>query len=176
MQAAQHLEDAEALKFAKELRLSLFHSFHSVKFDWSDLDGMRSVRRRYNSSYPASSPPLPHLHHVAYPPQVQAIRVGPTPLTHAHARRLRIPHQRAPRLVRKGRYHPRSCVRLLSWPPHRYYGFIPAMLTLYDSWRARAPPVPARSPCHRRRPQRLGISPPAPASSPSPAHVRLSLA
>jgi hypothetical protein len=32
----------------QEQRLSLFHSFRSVKFEWSDLDGMRSVRRRYN--------------------------------------------------------------------------------------------------------------------------------
>ncbi|KAJ6464251.1 hypothetical protein C8R47DRAFT_70473 [Mycena vitilis] len=52
----QRLEDAEALKFTEEQRLSLFLSFRSVKFEWSDLDGMRSVRRRYNSSC-ASPPP-----------------------------------------------------------------------------------------------------------------------
>ncbi|KAJ7824301.1 hypothetical protein B0H14DRAFT_3469430 [Mycena olivaceomarginata] len=72
----QRLEDAEALKFRRasicsmplhEQRPSLFLSFRSVKFEWSDLDGMRSVRRRYNSSCPASPPPSqatrsPYLH------------------------------------------------------------------------------------------------------------------
>ncbi|KAF8182759.1 hypothetical protein K438DRAFT_1975400 [Mycena galopus ATCC 62051] len=53
----QRIEDAEALKFTDEQRLSLFLSFRSVKFEWSDLDGMRSVRRRYNSSCPSSPPP-----------------------------------------------------------------------------------------------------------------------
>ncbi|KAF7350757.1 hypothetical protein MSAN_01636800 [Mycena sanguinolenta] len=53
----QRIEDAEALKFTDEQKLSLFLSFRSVKFEWSDLDGMRYVRRRYNSSCPASPPP-----------------------------------------------------------------------------------------------------------------------
>ncbi|KAJ7496464.1 hypothetical protein FB451DRAFT_1207869 [Mycena latifolia] len=52
----QRIEDAEALKMTEEQRLTLFHSFRSVKFEWSDLDGMRSVRPRYNS------PPPPRLH------------------------------------------------------------------------------------------------------------------
>ncbi|KAJ6535831.1 hypothetical protein DFH09DRAFT_1091607 [Mycena vulgaris] len=34
----QHIEDAETLKMTEEQRLSLFHSFRSVKFEWSDLD------------------------------------------------------------------------------------------------------------------------------------------
>ncbi|KAJ7018211.1 hypothetical protein C8F04DRAFT_1152272 [Mycena alexandri] len=32
----------------EEQRLLLLNSFRSVKFEWSDLDGMRSVRRQYN--------------------------------------------------------------------------------------------------------------------------------
>ncbi|KAJ7165451.1 hypothetical protein C8R43DRAFT_1232546 [Mycena crocata] len=45
----ERIEDAEALKLTEEQRLSLFHSFRSVKFEWTDLDGFRNVRRRYNS-------------------------------------------------------------------------------------------------------------------------------
>ncbi|KAJ7730710.1 hypothetical protein B0H14DRAFT_3899264 [Mycena olivaceomarginata] len=60
------LEDADALKFTDEQRISLFLSFRSVKCEWSDLDGMRSMRWSYNSSRPASSPlPVgrsPYLH------------------------------------------------------------------------------------------------------------------
>ncbi|KAJ6477011.1 hypothetical protein C8R45DRAFT_1008560 [Mycena sanguinolenta] len=52
----QRIEDAEALKFTDEQKMSLFLSFRSVKFEWSDLDGMRYVRRRYNSSCPTSPP------------------------------------------------------------------------------------------------------------------------
>jgi hypothetical protein len=33
---------------SQEQRLSLSLSFRSIKFEWSDLGGMRSVRRRYN--------------------------------------------------------------------------------------------------------------------------------
>ncbi|KAJ7796452.1 hypothetical protein B0H14DRAFT_3551069 [Mycena olivaceomarginata] len=60
------LEDTEALKFTDEQRISLFLSFRSVKLEWSDLDGVRSVRWCCNSSRPAS-PPLstarsPYLH------------------------------------------------------------------------------------------------------------------
>ncbi|KAJ6592979.1 hypothetical protein B0H19DRAFT_1224695 [Mycena capillaripes] len=106
LESEQRLEDAKALKFTEAQRLSLFHSFRSVKFEWSDLDGMRSVRRRYNSSCPASPPPLPrspavqphicvprisisppHLHQV----QAQPVSVSPTStpaafavLTNAH--------------------------------------------------------------------------------------------
>ncbi|KAJ7099261.1 hypothetical protein B0H15DRAFT_927782 [Mycena belliarum] len=79
----QRIEDAEALKMTEEQRLSLFHSFRSVKFEWSDLDGMRSVRRRYNAPInarvdlrpaaavpaPASAPPPPQLQ---APPHPQA--------------------------------------------------------------------------------------------------------
>ncbi|KAJ7646093.1 hypothetical protein DFH06DRAFT_1333022 [Mycena polygramma] len=61
----QRLEDAEALKFTEEQRLSLFLSFRSVKFEWSDLDGMRSVRRRYNSS--CASPPPTTAHTLSTP-------------------------------------------------------------------------------------------------------------
>ncbi|KAF7312582.1 hypothetical protein MIND_00272300 [Mycena indigotica] len=52
----QRLEDLEALKMTEEQRLILFHSFRSVKFEWSDLDGMRYIRRRYNSPpvYPST--------------------------------------------------------------------------------------------------------------------------
>ncbi|KAJ7252347.1 hypothetical protein B0H12DRAFT_1323849 [Mycena haematopus] len=71
----QRIEDAEALKFTDEQRLSLFLSFRSVKFEWSDLDGMRSVRRRYNSSCPASPSPVRSLTHSllspARPPALQ---------------------------------------------------------------------------------------------------------
>ncbi|KAJ6535842.1 hypothetical protein DFH09DRAFT_1283959 [Mycena vulgaris] len=35
----QRIEDTEAHKMTEEQRLSLFHSFRSVKFKWSDLDG-----------------------------------------------------------------------------------------------------------------------------------------
>ncbi|KAJ7165454.1 hypothetical protein C8R43DRAFT_1232547 [Mycena crocata] len=49
MENEQRIEDAEALKLTEEQRTSLLHSFSSVKFEWSDLDGMRNVRRRYNS-------------------------------------------------------------------------------------------------------------------------------
>ncbi|KAJ7697921.1 hypothetical protein B0H14DRAFT_3174358 [Mycena olivaceomarginata] len=52
----QRLEDAEALKFTDEQRLSLFLSFRSVKFEWSDLDGMRSVR---GATIPLSPPRRP---------------------------------------------------------------------------------------------------------------------
>ncbi|KAJ7876391.1 hypothetical protein B0H14DRAFT_2714395 [Mycena olivaceomarginata] len=38
----QQMEDAEAFKLTEEQRLQLFNSFHSVKFEWSDLDGMAS--------------------------------------------------------------------------------------------------------------------------------------
>ncbi|KAJ6631277.1 hypothetical protein B0H10DRAFT_2206965 [Mycena sp. CBHHK59/15] len=59
----QRLEDLEALKMTEEQRLSLFHSFRSVKFEWSDLDGMRSVRRRYNvrfaNAFPLGPSPAP---------------------------------------------------------------------------------------------------------------------
>ncbi|KAJ6501304.1 hypothetical protein DFH09DRAFT_1102661 [Mycena vulgaris] len=44
-------------------RLSLFHSFRFVKFEWSDLDGMRSVRRHYNLH------PHAQLHLQAHPHQ-----------------------------------------------------------------------------------------------------------
>ncbi|KAJ7327466.1 hypothetical protein DFH08DRAFT_1084684 [Mycena albidolilacea] len=50
------LEDAQALKLTDEQRLSLFLSFWSVKLEWSDLNGMRSVRWCCNSSRPASPP------------------------------------------------------------------------------------------------------------------------
>ncbi|KAJ6535815.1 hypothetical protein DFH09DRAFT_100033 [Mycena vulgaris] len=63
----QRIEDAEALKMTEEQRLSLFHSFRSVKFEWSDLDGMRSVRRRYNSPPRLQLHPHAQLHH----PQTQ---------------------------------------------------------------------------------------------------------
>ncbi|KAJ7721088.1 hypothetical protein B0H14DRAFT_587594 [Mycena olivaceomarginata] len=47
----------------QEQRISLFLSFRSVKLEWSDFDGMRSVRWCCNSSRPASPPlsaaPLP---------------------------------------------------------------------------------------------------------------------
>ncbi|KAJ7656202.1 hypothetical protein B0H17DRAFT_1338000 [Mycena rosella] len=66
----QRLEDAEALKMTEEQRLSLFHSFRSVKFEWSDLDGMRSVRRRYNSPprLQIVHPPAPQPHSAPIPP------------------------------------------------------------------------------------------------------------
>ncbi|KAJ7147006.1 hypothetical protein C8R44DRAFT_20924 [Mycena epipterygia] len=70
----QRLEDAEALKMTEEQRLSLFHSFRSVKFEWSDLDGMRSVRRRYNSP--------PHRH--PSPPRPAHLNLN-LHLQHAHA-------------------------------------------------------------------------------------------
>ncbi|KAK7057858.1 hypothetical protein R3P38DRAFT_2843388 [Favolaschia claudopus] len=90
----QRIEDAEALKFTDEQKLSLFLSFRSVKFEWSDLDGMRptrSVRRRYNSSCPASPPAVsvaPQTHSLfparppalAHPPASPALAV----LTNAH--------------------------------------------------------------------------------------------
>jgi hypothetical protein len=44
-----HLLSCVLMHFAsQEQHLSLFFSFRSVKFEWSGLDGMRSVRRRYN--------------------------------------------------------------------------------------------------------------------------------
>ncbi|KAJ7730109.1 hypothetical protein DFH07DRAFT_1066084 [Mycena maculata] len=70
----QRLEDAEALKMTEEQRLSLFHSFRSVKFEWSDLDGMRSVRRRYNSPPPRTQchpNPTPYSHSLHTQPQHQ---------------------------------------------------------------------------------------------------------
>ncbi|KAJ6592963.1 hypothetical protein B0H19DRAFT_1279756 [Mycena capillaripes] len=91
------IEDAEALKFTEEQRLLLFHSFRSVKFEWSDLDGMRShTRPKHKRKHTPVSP------------------------THVHARRLRSPHQRPPRLVRKDdtiRGHAHSLVS-----PQKYYG------------------------------------------------------
>ncbi|KAJ7810097.1 hypothetical protein B0H14DRAFT_3480908 [Mycena olivaceomarginata] len=67
--AEPRMEDTVVLKFADHL--SLFFSFWSVKFEWSGLDGMRSVRRRYNSSCPASPDLHPHptqLHTGAWDP------------------------------------------------------------------------------------------------------------
>ncbi|KAJ6501288.1 hypothetical protein DFH09DRAFT_1336112 [Mycena vulgaris] len=49
----------------REQHLSLFYSFRSVKFERSDLDGMRSVRRRYNS------PLRLQLHHTPSTPAPQ---------------------------------------------------------------------------------------------------------
>ncbi|KAJ7810064.1 hypothetical protein B0H14DRAFT_3480875 [Mycena olivaceomarginata] len=44
----------------EERHLSLFFSFRSVEFEWSGLDGMRSVRRRYNLTHAfLRSPPAP---------------------------------------------------------------------------------------------------------------------
>ncbi|KAJ7496462.1 hypothetical protein FB451DRAFT_1549600 [Mycena latifolia] len=55
LENTQRIEDAEALETTEaEQRLALFHSFRSVKFEWSDLDGMRYVRRRYNSTDPTA--------------------------------------------------------------------------------------------------------------------------
>ncbi|KAJ7327479.1 hypothetical protein DFH08DRAFT_967907 [Mycena albidolilacea] len=51
------MEDTVVLKFADHL--SLF-SFRNIKFEWSGLNGMRSVHRRYNSSCPASPDFHPH--------------------------------------------------------------------------------------------------------------------
>ncbi|KAJ7018213.1 hypothetical protein C8F04DRAFT_1243365 [Mycena alexandri] len=92
----QRIEDAEALKMTEEQRLLLFHSFRSVKFEWSDLDGMRGVRRRYNSpttqSCPASPPQPPHAHAHAVSPKssLAQLRTAPpttTPTTpNAHPR------------------------------------------------------------------------------------------
>ncbi|KAJ6592993.1 hypothetical protein B0H19DRAFT_11726 [Mycena capillaripes] len=163
----QRLEDAEALKFTEEQRLSLFHSFRSVKFEWSDLDGMRSVRRRYNSSCPASPPPPPrspavqphicvphisisppHLHQV----QAQPVSVSPTStpaafavLTNAHLASFGKDD------TIRGHSH-----TLVAFPgsPQKYYGSTP---TPYDSTLARAPPGLARS----------LSSPSAPASAPA---------
>ncbi|KAJ7327430.1 hypothetical protein DFH08DRAFT_1084672 [Mycena albidolilacea] len=50
-----------------EQRLSLFLPFRSVKLEWGDFNGMRSVCRLHNSSCPASPPPSqaarpPYLH------------------------------------------------------------------------------------------------------------------
>ncbi|KAJ7938066.1 hypothetical protein B0H13DRAFT_38593 [Mycena leptocephala] len=36
----QQLEEAEAFELTEEQRVQLFNSFRSVKFEWSDLDGM----------------------------------------------------------------------------------------------------------------------------------------
>ncbi|KAJ6501296.1 hypothetical protein DFH09DRAFT_1102653 [Mycena vulgaris] len=71
----QRIEDAETLKMTEKQRLSLFHSFRSVKFEWSDLDGndtacalcaaatMKSRRAAQVKSLPALgftvSPPAP---------------------------------------------------------------------------------------------------------------------
>ncbi|KAJ7431927.1 hypothetical protein B0H11DRAFT_824659 [Mycena galericulata] len=77
----QRLEDAEALKMTEEQRLSLFHSFRTVKFEWSDLDGMHCVRRRYNPApLQCQSPPRSaHVHPVAAPHAVYAPGTQPRP-------------------------------------------------------------------------------------------------
>ncbi|KAJ6535835.1 hypothetical protein DFH09DRAFT_1402621 [Mycena vulgaris] len=67
----QRIEDAETLKMTEEQRLSLFHSFRAVNFEWSDLDGMRSVRRRYNS------PPRLQLHPYHQQPASTPVSVPP---------------------------------------------------------------------------------------------------
>ncbi|KAF8159059.1 hypothetical protein K438DRAFT_2020820 [Mycena galopus ATCC 62051] len=62
----QRIEDAKTLRFtgSQEHRLPPLILFRSVKFQWSDLDGMRSVRRRhnarvhFNSFVPGNSPSL----------------------------------------------------------------------------------------------------------------------
>ncbi|KAF8152797.1 hypothetical protein K438DRAFT_2026824 [Mycena galopus ATCC 62051] len=43
------IEDAEALKFIDEQRFSLLLSLRSVKIEWSNLDGMWTVRKYYNA-------------------------------------------------------------------------------------------------------------------------------
>ncbi|KAJ7067198.1 hypothetical protein C8F01DRAFT_1120616, partial [Mycena amicta] len=97
----QRLEDLEALKMTEEQRLILFHSFRSVKFEWSDLDGMRSVRRRYNSppvhppvqtrsptpTTPNSPRPPPLQLHLASPPPSEAFAV----LTNRHTSSCAVP-------------------------------------------------------------------------------------
>nr|GAT48629.1 predicted protein [Mycena chlorophos] len=86
MENEQRLEELEGLKMTEEQRLILFHSFRSVKFEWSDLDGMRYVRRRYNSPpvqppsrarSPATAPSSPRppplqLHPPSPPPRPQS--------------------------------------------------------------------------------------------------------
>ncbi|KAJ6535845.1 hypothetical protein DFH09DRAFT_1402630, partial [Mycena vulgaris] len=67
----------ETLKMTEEQRLSLFHSFRSVKFEWNDLDGMRSVRRRYN--FPPRLQLHPHPHPHPYPQQAAAPVLVPPP-------------------------------------------------------------------------------------------------
>ncbi|KAJ7288885.1 hypothetical protein C8J57DRAFT_1707174 [Mycena rebaudengoi] len=92
----QRLEDAEALKFTEEQRLSLFHSFRSVKFEWSDLDGMRPIRRRYNSNttiqgIPSAAPTSPHVNSnhnnnpYPRPPHLQLHEPADSPTNHAFA-------------------------------------------------------------------------------------------
>ncbi|KAJ7165460.1 hypothetical protein C8R43DRAFT_986413 [Mycena crocata] len=108
MENEQRIEDAEALKMTEEQRLSLFHSFRSVKFEWSDLDGMRSVRRRYNSPpvtevqcHPSSPPSHPshpqtqspraaaHVHSQTHTHSPSHTHNSPSPrsssILHAHA-------------------------------------------------------------------------------------------
>ncbi|KAF8159088.1 hypothetical protein K438DRAFT_1986014 [Mycena galopus ATCC 62051] len=45
----QRIEDAEALKFTDEQRFSLLLSLRSAKIEWSNLDGMWTVRKYYNA-------------------------------------------------------------------------------------------------------------------------------
>ncbi|KAJ7648004.1 hypothetical protein FB45DRAFT_212131 [Roridomyces roridus] len=84
MENEQRIEDAEALKFTEEQRLSLLYSFRHVKFEWSDLDGMRSMRRRYQSPPPRhghthchpTSPVRPSVPHSPHSPSTTANTTG----------------------------------------------------------------------------------------------------
>ncbi|KAJ6464255.1 hypothetical protein C8R47DRAFT_1237571 [Mycena vitilis] len=121
----QRLEDAEALKFTEEQRLSLFLSFRSVKFEWSDLDGMRSVRRRYNVLL------------VCLPPPRSPPTTAYAPPHHGHAHGQPHPYaRRAPALPRLST----PSLPTLSLPT-----FSHAPLTTPSSLTAPAPPPPSHA-------------------------------
>ncbi|KAJ6592948.1 hypothetical protein B0H19DRAFT_11147 [Mycena capillaripes] len=170
----QCLEDAEAF----EQDLSLF-------FEWSDLDGMRSVRRRYNSSCPASPPPPPrspavrphicvphisisppHLHQVQVQPCRSRTRPRP-PLSQSS------PTRTSPRSARTT---PSAAMPICSFRrksitapfPRRRRPTTPRSREGRRGWRGRCPPHQRPHPRRRKRkrPHRSPAHTPRPPPSP----------
>ncbi|KAJ7833808.1 hypothetical protein B0H14DRAFT_3871556 [Mycena olivaceomarginata] len=91
LESKHRLEDAQALNFTGEQRMSLFLSFRSVKLEWSDLNGMRFVRCRDPIPifwHPTSCPQTDARASAVLPPRLAAPVGRPLPLPatpHRHA-------------------------------------------------------------------------------------------
>ncbi|KAJ7147008.1 hypothetical protein C8R44DRAFT_724698 [Mycena epipterygia] len=187
----QRLEDAEALKMTEEQRLSLFHSFRSVKFEWSDLDGMRSVRRRYNSpAHRHPSPPRPahfnlnlhlqhqHAHAHQHPAFAVLINAAEDAMTvRAHARfpasPISSPHSshaaQAPHPHPHGQMHspqPQTPATATAKTRSPVKGLFPA---------SNLPSASVHSPISAPAPAAPHISPPTPTPTPTPTPILVPL-